>query len=336
MPALEAFMEYISIPVFSKKLSRVALGTWAIGGELWGGTEEKNSVDTMLAAFDKGINVIDTAPSYGSGKAEMFLSKALSISKKRAGVFISTKCGIQIDKGFVRNLTKEFIREDLYNSLKRIGTDYVDIYFVHWPDPLTPIEETAGEMNLLLKEGKIRAIGVSNFSLDQLEQFRKVAPCHFVQPPYNLFERDIEKDMVPYCKKNKIALMTYSALCRGFLSGKMKRNQTFAEGDLRSFLDPKFQSPSYEEYLSATEQLKKLAEEKFHKSLLELAVRWILDQNIEIAIWGARRPDQLAYLEHVFDWHVDKESMQKINEILKNTIKHPQGNIPGPPVRKAA
>jgi len=331
-------MEYVSISVFPKKLSRIALGTWAIGGELWGGTEEKDSIDTILAAIDKGINVIDTAPAYGTGKAEEFLGKALQISKKRHEVFISTKCGIQItkQKEFVRNLTKEFIREDLHNSLKRLGTDYLDIYFAHWPDPLTPIEETAQELHRLFKEGKIRAIGLSNYSLEQIEEFRKFAPCHFIQPPYNLFERDIEKDIVPYCKKHIIELMTYSALCRGFLSGKVTRERTFAQGDLRTFLDPKFQSPSYEEYLTATEQLKKFAEEKFHRSLLELAIRWILDKNIEIAIWGARRPSQLSPLDKVFDWHLDQSSITRIDEILKNTIKHPQGLLPGPPSRKKA
>lgn len=333
-------MEYINNPLFASPLSRIALGTWAIGGSLWGGTSEDESIATILEALDLGINVLDTAPAYGNGVSEKYVGKAIKKFGDRSKVILSTKCGIEFraDGSAVRNLTKAFMLEDFHNSLKRLGTDYIDIYYIHWPDPLAPLDQSAEVMEDLHRQGKIRTIGLSNFTVDLIKSFRKIAPCHWVQPPYNLFERNIEADLLPYCKKEKTLLMTYSVLCRGLLSGKMSRKRHFEGDDLRKNIDPKFKPPVFDEYLLAAKKLSELAQKKYGKTLLEFAIRWVLDQGSDIAIWGARRPDQLQPIEGAFGWHLDQASRKEVDDILRMAIKHPQDvtTYMGPPTRTAS
>ena len=178
-------MEFMDIPRTGLKVSRVAIGTWAIGGWMWGGTDEAESIATIRAAIDHGINVVDTAPAYGFGRSEEIVGKA--IAHARSNVIIATKVGLewQGDKVF-RNASRTRIMREIEDSLRRLQTDYIDVYQVHWPDPLVAIEETAEAMYALYNQGKIRAIGVSNFSVDQMNRFRRVAPLHVLQPPYNL------------------------------------------------------------------------------------------------------------------------------------------------------
>src|SRR5208283_2594834 len=194
----------------------------------------------------------------------------------------------------------------------------------HWPDPLVPIEETAGTMHALYSQGKIRAIGVSNFSIAQMEQFRRVAPLHVLQSPYNLFERGIENEILPYCRKNNIALLGYGALCRGLLSGRMRPDTTFSGDDLR-MMDPKFQQPRFAQYLSAVQRLDQLARDRFGKRVIHMAVRWMLDQGITTALWGARRPDQLLSVAEVTGWSIDDSSKAEIDRILREFITDPVG-----------
>ncbi len=196
----------------------------------------------------------------------------------------------------MRNSSPARLRQELEDSLKRLKTDVIDIYQVHWPDEGTPFEETAKTLEEFRREGKIRAIGVSNYSPEQMDRFRKVTPLATVQPPYNLFEREIEDDVLPYAKKHDIVVLAYGALCRGLLSGKIKADTTFEGDDLRK-TDPKFQPPRRAQYLAAVEGLETLAKERFGKSVLALAVRWILDRGDTIALWGARHPGQLDAVE---------------------------------------
>jgi aryl-alcohol dehydrogenase-like predicted oxidoreductase len=215
-------MEHTEIPGTGINVSRVALGTWAIGGWMWGGTNEAESIATIHSAIDRGINLIDTAPAYGFGRSEEIVGKALAEGKLRSRVVIATKVGLEWNEGQVfRNASRARILKEIEDSLRRLRTDYIDVYQVHWPDPLVEIEETAEVMHSLLQQGKIRAIGVSNFSTMQMERFRRIAPLHVLQPPYNLFERGIEADILPYCRRNNIAIFGYGALCRGLLSGHM-------------------------------------------------------------------------------------------------------------------
>jgi aryl-alcohol dehydrogenase-like predicted oxidoreductase len=319
------------------QVSRVALGTWAIGGWMWGGTDEAESIKTIRGAIEHGINVIDTAPAYGFGRSEEILGKALADGGLRSRVQIATKVGLEWKDGRVfRNASRARILRELKDSLRRLQTDYIDIYQIHWPDPLITIEETAEAMRDLFEQGKIRAIGVSNFSVLQMEQFRRIAPLHVLQPPFNLLERSIETDILPYCHENNIATFGYGALCRGLLSGRMRPDSKFERDDLRR-ADPKFQQPRFAQYLAAVEQLDLFAQRRFGKRVIHLAIRWMLDQGITTALWGARNPAQLLPVDEVSGWHLNETDRADIDRILHETITDSIGpEFMAPPARSSA
>ena len=331
-------MEFVNIPGASIRASRIALGTWAIGGWMWGGSDEREAIKTIHAALDRGINLIDTAPVYGFGRSEEIVGKALAMDGRRKGAIIATKAGLDWKDGKpFRDARKTRIVEEVENSLRRLQTDVIDLYQVHWPDPNTPIAEVAEAMDALHRAGKIRAIGVSNFSPAQMDEFRKVAPLHAAQPPYNLFEREIDRDVLPYCRDRDIALLAYGSLCRGLLSGRMSESSAFTGDDLRKS-DPKFQAPRFAQYLAAVEQLDRLARERFGKRVIHLAVRWVLDRNkMNIALWGARRADQLSPIGDALGWQIDSQVMAEIDQILRKSIKDPVGpEFMAPPERVVA
>ena len=317
--------EYVEISGTNLTSSRVALGTWAIGGWMWGGSDQKDSIRTIHAALDQGINLIDTAPVYGYGRSEEIVGEAMRQHGRRGSVILATKVGLDWTTGKIeRNSTRQRILSEVEDSLRRLQTDYIDIYQIHWPDPLVTIEETADTMRMLFEQGTIRAIGVSNFSVEQMERFRRIAPLHVLQPPFNLFERGIESDVLPYCRKNNIATFGYGALCRGLLSGRMRADTKFDGDDLRR-TDPKFQSPRFVQYLAAVERLDRLAQRRFGKRVIHLAIRWMLDQGITTALWGARNPAQLLPVDEVSGWQLDAVAKADINRILRETITDPIG-----------
>ena len=328
-------MEYTSLHPDLPDASRVGLGTWAIGGWMWGGTDERRAIDTILSALDRGITLIDTAPVYGFGRSEEIVGKALDEYGKRDEVVLATKVGLDwTDETPFRRATPERIREEVTDSLERLQTDYVDLYQVHWPDPLVPMDETAGVLRELRNEGLIRAIGVSNFSPSQMDTFRRAAPLDACQPPYNLFERDVEDDVLPYCQQEDIGLLTYGALCRGLLSGKMSTDRTFEGDDLRTS-DPKFEEPRFDQYLEAVDRLDQLAQDRYDRRVIHLAVRWILDQGVDVALWGARNPDQLDPVEKVGGWSLSDEDLDTVDRILEETITDPVGpEFMAPPSRE--
>jgi aryl-alcohol dehydrogenase-like predicted oxidoreductase len=317
--------ESVEIPGLAMRASRIGLGTWAMGGWIWGGTDQIESAATIREALDQGINLIDTAPVYGFGVSEEIVGRALADAGLRSQAIIATKAGLEWRDGKIyRNASSSRIMQEIDASLGRLRTDYIDIYQVHWPDPLVPVEETAGAMLELYEQGKIRAIGVSNFSVAQMERFRRVAPLHVLQSPYNLFERGIEAEILPYCRANRIVTLGYGALCRGLLSGRMQADTTFDGDDLRS-VDPKFQPPRLTRYLAAVEQLALLARDRYSTRVVHLAVRWMLDQGISVALWGARRPDQLHAAVGVAGWSIDRVTRAAIDRILRETIPDPIG-----------
>jgi aryl-alcohol dehydrogenase-like predicted oxidoreductase len=319
-------MDKVILNGFDMETTRVALGTWAIGGWMWGGTEERRSIETIHSALDRGINIIDTAPVYGFGKSEEITGKAVKEYGGREKIAIATKVGLEWnDKEQVRrNSSRERIRKEIDDSLRRLQTDYIDLYQVHWPDPKVSFRETAETLFELKEEGKIRAIGVSNYSPAQMEEFRTAAPLATNQPPYNMFEREIEDDIMPYCKKQGVALLTYGAICRGLLSGKMTPDYKFHGDDLRKN-DPKFQKPRFGQYLEAVDKLDKFARDNYNKRVIHIAVRWILDRGVEVALWGARRPDQLDAIGEIWNWTIGESEMEEIDRILSETIKDPVG-----------
>jgi aryl-alcohol dehydrogenase-like predicted oxidoreductase len=319
-------MEKYTIPHTDLTVSRVALGTWAIGGWMWGGTDERQSIETIHAALDKGITLIDTAPVYGFGASEKIVGKAIQEYGRRDELYISTKVTLDWtgDNGIKRNGSRERIMREVEDSLNRLQTDTIDIYYVHWPDCTRSIEETAGAMRELYDQSVIKAIGVSNFTQDQMRAFREVCPLHLCQPAYNIFERDIEKGLKAYCEHNKITLMTYGALCRGLLSGKMSEDRIFQGDDLRNN-DPKFKHPRYTEYLEAVNRLEKLARRRFNASILAFSLRWIFEQGIPIAIWGGRKPSQLDTVDEVMGWSMDFATLSAVETILAETLTRPVG-----------
>ena len=331
-------MEYTIISGTQMNVSRIALGTWAIGGWMWGGRDETQSIRTIHAALDKGINLIDTAPVYGFGVSEETVGKAIEQRGRRENVFIATKVGLEWHGGSItRNSSRDRIRQEIQDSLRRLRTNYIDVYQVHWPDPAVPIEETAGTMRALYKEGLIRAIGVSNFSPEQMDRFMSVSELHTVQPPYNLFERQIDRDVLPYVRKKSLSALAYGPLCRGLLSGRMRPDTKFTGDDLRNS-DPKFQPPRFAQYLSAVHQLDDLAQKRYGKRVMDLAIRWVLDQpGVSAALWGARRPEQLEAVTSALDWKLDADTLASIDQILKQTIADPVGpEFMAPPARTTA
>ena len=326
-------MERIEIGTSNVTTSRIGLGTWAIGGWMWGGTNEAQAIATIRSAVERGVTLIDTAPAYGFGNSEEIVGRALA-GGLRDKVQIATKVGLAWDRGRVyRDSRAARIRHEIEDSLRRLGTDVIDLYQVHWPDLETPIEETARALEDLRHQGKIRAIGVSNYSPGQMNRFRANAQLDAVQPPYNLFEREIETGVLPYAARTGLTVLSYGALCRGLLSGRMALDTKFEGDDLRK-VDPKFQAPRYAQYLAAVDELKRLARERYGKSVLALAVRWVLDQGPTIALWGARRPAQLDPIESVMGWELDERAKRRIDAILLQNVKDPVGpEFMAPPSR---
>lgn len=315
-------MERITLADSGVETSRVALGTWAIGGRMWGGTDEAESIAAIQAAVEQGVTLIDTAPAYGVGRSEEIIGKALK-GGLRAKAEIATKGGLTFVDGKIRrDSSPKRLREEVEESLKRLQTDVIDLYQIHWPDHSVPFAETAGALEELRREGKIRAIGVSNYAVEQMDEFRKGAELDTVQPPYNLFEREAEADILPYARHERLTILCYGALCRGMLAGRIDATTRFGGDDLRQN-DPKFQPPRFANYLAAAAELKTLARERFDKSLPALAVRWVLDQGRTIALWGARRPDQLGPMAEVAGWRIDAKAMIEIDAILARHVPEP-------------
>jgi aryl-alcohol dehydrogenase-like predicted oxidoreductase len=301
-------LEYITFST-GLRISRIGLGTWAIGGWLWGGTNEKDAIATVQKSLEIGINIIDLAAVYGYGLSEEIITKALDTPERKEKAILATKAGVVWNSaGQVwRDASTKSIRKEVEDSLKRLKRDYIDIYQLHWPDPKVSIQESAEAFNALYKEGKIRAVGVSNFSVEQL------------------FERETEAEILPFAKDNNISVISYGSLCRGLLTGKFNLNSQFPETDIRNNMDPKFHKENLKNYLGAVEQLQELALEK-GKSIAQLASRWVLDQpGVTTALWGARRPNQLDEISGVSGWKLDQDDMKKINQILKNYIPTPLG-----------
>jgi aryl-alcohol dehydrogenase-like predicted oxidoreductase len=307
--------------ISSVEVSRIGLGTWAIGGSEWGAVAEDEAIATCLSAIERGINLVDTAPIYGRGRAEEIVGKAMRIFGRRDAFFIATKAGLEWnDRGVFANSTPARLRRELEDSLRRLGTDYIDLYQVHWPDTRVPIEETAEVLAEFQRSGKVLSLGVSNFSVTQMEGFRRVAHLESDQPPYNIFEREIDREVLPWCATSGVAVLTYSSLCRSLLGGRVQRGMQFDAGDIRA-VDPKFQEPRFSQYISAVERLSQLARERYGKSIAQLAVRWVLDRpGASVALWGAKRPGQLDAASGVMGWRLDADAMATIDRIVAQSV----------------
>ena len=319
-------MEKVRFGKTDLDVSVVVLGTWVTGGWAWGGSDERESIMAILRALELGINFIDTAPVYGFGKSEQLVGKALKEWGNHESVVVATKCGLEWDdrESIRRNASPERITYEVDQSLKRLGKDRIDLYQIHWPDPAVPFEKTMETMLKLHDRGKIRYIGLSNFTREQIAQCLAAGVVHSLQPPFNMFERDAEKELLPFCLENGIATLAYGGLCRGLLTGKFAGTEQFARGDLRRG-DPKFKPDRFRQYVKAVEKFRKLAT-KYNKTPAQFALRWALQQpGITTVIAGARTAAQVEDNIGVSDWKIEQADLDKVSNILAKDIKTPVG-----------
>ncbi|GGE33794.1 putative oxidoreductase YccK [Pullulanibacillus camelliae] len=306
-------MDYVTLKKTDMKISTLGLGTNKVGGHnFFKELSEKDGKDFVKTAIDLGINFIDTADVYGLGRSEELIGEVLrEISTKRDDLIIATKGGNEWDQsGHVRkNNRPGYLRSALEKSLKRLGTDYVDLYYLHFPDNETPLAESLGELTRLKEEGKLRAIGVSNLNIDQLKEADKVAEVAALQSGYNMVDRDVEKDVLPYCAEHGISFIPYFPLASGLLSGKYDTQSTFEDGDNRK---QRF-TP---EKLKLAEELKAFAEAK-QTTLPKLALAWLLAQDgVDAVIPGGRNPAQIQSVASAVDVKLTSEDLQKLRETL--------------------
>ncbi len=307
-------------------ITEIGLGAWAIGGSWawgWGEQDDTESIRTIQRTLDLGINWIDTAAVYGLGHAEEVVARA--VGKQRKDVFIATKCGlVWDDRGRVKNNNRpESIRRECEASLRRLNTDYIDLYQIHWPDSNVPVEDSWGEMIRLKEEGKVRYIGVSNFGVDLLERCQAIHPVQSLQPPYNLVQRDVEKEILPWCKEHGVGVVAYSPLMSGLLTGKFTRDflNTLAEDDWRRKQHhPMFTEPMYSKILNFVDGIRPIAE-KYNKSVAQFAVAWVLmHPAITSAIVGARKSSQVEQNVGGAGWQISADDMTAIDRLFHETV----------------
>jgi len=285
-------MNYTKLGKSDLNISRITLGTWAIGGSNWGKSDEPDAVKAIEASIDEGINFIDTAPAYGGGRAEKLIGDV--IKNKRNTVLIATKCGLDIKNGYRKDLSPEFIERDLSASLKRLQTDYIDLYQCHWPVTDTPIEKTMEALVKFQKQGKIRYIGLSNFNREEITKSMMHAEIISLQSQYSLLDRSIEKDIQKICLDNNISIITYGSLGAGVLTGKYSERPKFGDIDARSFFYPFFQENRWEQTKSLVEEIEKIASGRNARPS-QIAIAWLLTRKgVASALVGARNPEQAA------------------------------------------
>ena len=313
--------------------SVVGLGAWAIGGWMWGGTDEQESVNAIHAAIDAGINLIDTAPIYGFGASERLVGRA--ITDRRDQVVLASKCGMVCDPHVGEDkfrsttlgadpyglidihvyLGPDSIRNEVENSLRRLNTDYIDLMQTHWQDSTTPIEDTMSTLMSLKDEGKIRAIGVSNASSQQMDIYRDHGQLDSDQEKYSTLDRDIEADQLPYCRDNNIAVLAYSPIAQGLLTGKMGPDRVFPAGDLRRE-SPRFSKENRERVSRMLDEFRPIAE-THGITLAQLAIAWTVAQpGLTHALCGARKPEQAEENAAAGDVELTEEDIDRINQAI--------------------
>lgn len=301
------------------EVSRLAFGTWEFSSD-WGHADEDAAITMIRRARDLGINFFDTAQQYGFGESERILGKALrsEFGQARDDLVIATKGGLRkTDTGLVRDASPEYLRSGVESSLRALGVDYIDIYLVHWPDPTTPPEVTGGALAELVSEGKIRHVGVSNYDTAQIEALSATLPVETVQPPYHLFRRDIEGDLLPYCHANDIGVMVYGPLAHGLLTGTMKADTSFAAADWRS-KSPIFNGEDYVRNLKVVEDLGHLAID-LGVTMSQLAIAWTLAQpGVHAAIMGAQHVTYLQDSAGAADVTLSEADLAAIEDIMKS------------------
>ena len=341
-------MQLRQIGTSDVRVSPVIFGAWAIGGWMWGGSDEADAVDAIRASIDNGVNAIDTAAIYGQGNSEEIVARAIR-GVPREKVIIATKCGRRWDSEHgsdpwsttdihgkpitIRsNARRDSIFYECEQSLRRLGVDYIDLYQIHWPDRTTPVEESMRAMEDLRQQGKIRAIGVSNFDLEWLRGARAAAPLHSLQPPYSLIQRQIEHDgTLAFCRENNVGVIVYSPMERGLLTGKVPPERQFAAGDHRA-THRFFTVEMRRRVLAALEQVKPIAD-RHGASYAQLVINWTMNEpGVTAALVGARNAEQAAHNAGAMRFTLTPDERAQVRRAFDDVSASVAGEpIKGPP-----
>ncbi len=328
-------MEYRKLGKSELDLSVVTFGAWAAGGMMWGGTDHRESVDAMRASYDLGVTTFDTAPVYGMGYSEQLVGEAIK-GLPRDKVQILTKFGLSWDStlgeyyfdtvsndgklvSIYRNARKEFIIKECEASLKHLGTDYIDLYQIHWSDPTTPVSESMEAVAKLIEQGKVRYAGVCNYSVDLMKEASNYVPLVSEQVPYSMVKRGIEAEIVPYCLSHELGILAYSPLQRGLLTGKMRPGHTFEPNDSR-IGQIWYKDENLRRINTFLKTLKPLAEAK-NATIGQLVIRWTIEQpGITVALVGARNAAQAVENAAAAQVHLSSEELALISAELQKLI----------------
>jgi aryl-alcohol dehydrogenase-like predicted oxidoreductase len=309
-------MDRVRLGKSDLQVSPIAFGAWELGGD-WGATDEAAAIATIRHAADVGINFFDTAQGYGFGASEALIAKALA-GRPRDQVVIATKGGLRPTggSGVERDASPDWIRRGVEQSLKALDTDYIDLYQIHWPDPKVPFADTAAALADLVKAGKVRHVGVSNFNAMQMEEFSQTLPVETLQPPYHLFRRDIEDSILPYTRSHDIGVLVYGPLAHGLLTGALRTDTKFAPGDWRAKSEV-FKGEEYHRNLRIVEALNRFAENELDTSVSKLAIAWTLaNPAVHVAIVGTRNPKHIDDAVAAASLRLDAGAMRRIDEIV--------------------
>jgi len=308
-------MEYIELGRSGLHVSRICFGTWQFGGD-WGSVERDEAIAAVRTALDEGITFFDTAQAYGFGASEALLAEALGDDIHRDDVIVATKGGLRpVDGNVERDSSPAFLRDGVEKSLGHLGVEAIDLYQVHWPDRTTPFEATGAALKQLVDEGKIRHVGVSNFSPAEMEELSRTIEVETDQPPYNLFNRRIEADVLPWCHEQDVGVLVYGPLSHGLLSGRFDPS-SLAEDDWRRGHEP-FSGDALERNLEVVERLGQFAEQRGH-TLAQLAVAWVLAQpGVHVAIAGARRPAHVEGIAPAAGIRLSEDDLREIDALTE-------------------
>jgi aryl-alcohol dehydrogenase-like predicted oxidoreductase len=314
-------MQYTQLGERGPRVSRIAFGNWSAGGD-WGSVDRRAAVSATREALDLGITLFDTARAYGFGAAEEVLGEALrpEIRSARESLVLATKGGLRKDGGLtVRDSSPAALRSDLEASLRALGTDYIDIYQIHWPDPATPIATTAETLDEFVRQGLVRHVGVSNYAPREMTEFQRVRPIDTLQPPYHLFRREIEQSILPFAREHGIGVLVYGPLAHGLLSGRMTETTTFAPDDWRSNSDL-FVGETFRRNLAVVRELTQFAARR-DATVAQLAIAWTLaNAAVDVAIVGARSPEQIRQTAPAADLRLSPEDIAQIELILRGEV----------------
>jgi aryl-alcohol dehydrogenase-like predicted oxidoreductase len=313
-------MRYTVLGKTGLEVSRVAFGTWQLGGD-WGSFDESAAVEAIRHARELGVNFFDTAQAYGFGRSEEVLGTALrdELDRDRENLIIATKGGVNPGGERPRDAGRSSLRQGVEESLRALRLDYIDLYQVHWPDADTPAEETAGALQELVDEGKIRHVGVSNYNAGEMAAFDRTRPVETLQPPYHLFRRGIEREILPYTREHDIGVLAYSPLASGLLTGRLTPESAFEEGDWRGHASA-FQGDQLRRNLAVVDRLGELAERR-GITVSQLAIAWVLAQpGVHVAIVGARSARNIENSLAAADVSLDEDDLAEIERITAEGV----------------